>query len=200
MKKTCLISIMILTVLIALTYLGLRSLFHVKRVSKSEMIENYEKYKSEINDAMIYYKSILPEESKCTIEFDENEIYRFSLYQNDTSYYSSTTNKNSTPIDSLLEKLNWTSLELNTLQTKLEKANTISIGGKERIEFGWFRTGPAMYSVEVHPENLSIKEIRMNNDSCRSIFYKDNIVFTYGGGAFGPYCFLKIEDHWHSLP
>lgn len=175
-------------------YLGLRNLFHIKRVSKTEMIENYEIHKMKIDDAIKYYKSILPDSTNCSIEFDGKDIEIFHLTKNGVTSNNWIRGDNSILVDSLLNELNWTSKELNTLREKLVTANTISIGGKDRIHLGWFRTGPAMYGIDIHPNNLNENEVKMNNDSCYSLFYKENISFTFGGGAFGPDCFLRIND------
>jgi len=45
------------------------------------------------------------------------------------------------------------------------------------------------YSYKVFEKQLEIKEKKEYNNSCEYIFYKDNIVLEYRGGAIGPQCF-----------
>lgn len=192
MKKGCLISATILIVALIAGYICLRNLFHIKKVSKEEMILNYEQNKIEINEVVKYFTSILPSNSSVHIEFDNKDIEIFHLTKNGKTSNNWSTSE--IPVDSLLNELGWTKKDLNTLRQKLKDANTISISGGKRIHLGWFRTGMAMYGIEIHPKKLNLNEIEMNNDSCNSLFYKDNISFTFGGGAFGPDCFLKINN------
>ena len=192
MKKGCLISLTILLVIVIAGYICLRNLFHIKRVSKEEMIINYEEHKVKINEVVQYFDSILPSNSSVHIEFENKDVEIFHLTKN--GMRSNNWSTSEIPVDSLINELGWTKKELYTLRQKLKDANTISIAGGERIHLGWFRTGPAMYGIEIHPEKLNPNEIEMNNDSCNSLFYKDNISFTFGGGAYGPDCFLKIND------
>jgi len=172
---------------------GLRKLFYIKRVTKSEMIENFEKNRLEIEDVIEYYQSILPGNSSCHIEFDGQSIKIFHLTKNGISSNNWASSKYGIPKDSLLNELNWSEIQIKELRNKLKDANTISIRGNDNIHLGWFRTGGAMYGIRVHPNKLNESEIGMNNDSCRALFYKDNISFTFGSGAFGPECFLKID-------
>jgi len=193
LKNGCLISISILALVFILFFLGLRKLFYIERVSKKEMIENYEEHKREIDDVISYYKSILPENTNCSIEFNNKKVEIFHLYENEQNSHNWSSSKNKIPIDSLLNEIGWTQSEFRTLRTKLKSANAISIGGSTKIHLGLFRTGMAMYGIDIHPDSLDENGIKMNNDSCNSLFYKENISFTFGGGAFGSNCFLRID-------
>jgi hypothetical protein len=194
MNKGCLIFSFVIIIIFAMVCFWFYRLFHIERKSKQEMIENYEKNKIEINEVVHYYKSILPKNSSCRIEFDGKEIEMFHLAKNGSTSFHWSSNKRVIPIDSLLRELNWTREQLRKLRLKMEEANVISIEGNNSIHLGWFRTGMAMYGITIHSSKLLASEIKMNNDSCHSLFYKDNISFSFGGGAFGPDCFLSIDD------
>lgn len=158
------------------------------------MIDNFEENRNKIEDVVKYYKSILPKNTSAHIEFENRKVEIFHLTKNGISSNNWATNNQKIPIDSLINELGWNREQLNILRKKLKSANTISIAGSERIHLGWFRTGPAMYGIEIHSKHLDENEIKMNNDSCNSLFYKENISFTFGGGAFGPDCFLRINN------
>lgn len=160
---------------------------------KKDLIKNYEKRTEEILDVKNYFKSILPGGANVTIEFDnDNELGIFhvkvdSIYQNNWNLKIK-----STKVDSLLTDLNWSTQELKILKEKLDKANCISIGGKEPVVIGWQRSGMGMFSYVIFDQNLNKDKIEDYNDGCTNVFYKENIVLQYGGGAIGMQCFPEF--------
>lgn len=101
-------------------------------------------------------------------------------------------------VDVYLAKLGWTRNDLTVLKQKLDDANCISVESKypftysikgDRLSIGYKRTGLGMYSYVVFDEVLSDSLIHLYNDSCKYIYYKDNIVFEYKGGVVGKQCF-----------
>lgn len=163
---------------------------------KNDLIDNYEKRTDEILDAISYFKSILPNGSDVTIEFTNNNELNIFHVRVDSIHQSNWNLKiNSTKVDSLLTELNWSTKELKKLKEKLDKANCISIGGKEPIEIGWQRSGMGIFSYLIFDQNLSKEKIEDYNDGCTNIFYKNNIVLQYGGGAFGMQCFPEFQKN-----
>lgn len=157
---------------------------------KKDLIENYEARTDEILDVKNYYKSILPDGASVTIEFDNDKELGIFHVKTDSIYQSNWNLKIKTPkVDSLLTELNWTTKELRILKEKLDKANCISIAGKDPIVIGWQRSGMGMFSYNIFDSDLEKDKIEDYNDGCTYIFYKDNIVLEYGGGAIGPQCF-----------
>ena len=160
---------------------------------KNDLIENYEQRKIEILDVKKYYKSILPEGSYVDIEFkNDNELGIFHV-RIDSVFQSNWNLKIESPkVDSLLTELKWSTKELKILKEKLDKANCISIAGKEPIVIGWQRSGMGMFSYVIFDQNLNKDKIEDYNDGCTNIFYKENIVLQYGGGAIGMQCFPEF--------
>lgn len=157
---------------------------------KKDLIENYEARTDEILDVKNYYKSILPDGASVTIEFDDDKKLGIFHVKADSIYQSNWNLKiTSSKVDSLLTKLNWTTKELRILKEKLDNANCISIAGKNPVVIGWQRSGMGKFSYLFFDQNLDESKINEYNDGCYNIFYKDNIVLEYGGGAIGPQCF-----------
>ena len=75
----------------------------------------------------------------------------------------------------------------------LDKANCISVYNKDAIEIGYARSGMGKYSYLIFDKSLTEEEKDKYNNGCEYIFYKDNIVLEYGGGAIGSQCFPDIE-------
>ncbi|MEP6262811.1 MAG: hypothetical protein ABJ092_14640 [Gillisia sp.] len=160
---------------------------------KKDLIENYEERTEEILDAKDYFKSILPEGARVTIEFDnDKELGIFHVKIDSISQNNWNLKINSSKVDSLLTELRWTTETLNTLKYKLDKAKCISIAGKDPVVVGWQRSGMGKFSYVIFDQNLNQDKMESYNDGCTYIFYKDNLVLEYGGGAIGMQCFLEF--------
>ncbi|MGB5988381.1 MAG: hypothetical protein WBG43_01370 [Marinifilaceae bacterium] len=132
----------------------------------------------------------MPENAFVHIEFDNNkelEIFHVKAKRPFESNWN--LNINSSKTDSLLNDLGWTRKELRILKMKLDNANCISISSRKPITIGWQRSGMGKFSYNIFDENLTENLISKYNDGCMYIFYKDNVVLEYGGGAFGSQCF-----------
>ena len=104
-------------------------------------------------------------------------------------------------VDNLLNWLGWTRDELNTLKQKLDNANCISVESgacaqsvhlrkmESPMTIGYKRVGLGMYFYNIFSQSLSGSLKNKYNDGCKYIFYKNNIVLEYRGGAIGPQCF-----------
>jgi hypothetical protein len=157
---------------------------------KKDLIENYEARTDEILELKNYYISILPEGASVTIEFDNDQELGIFHVKADSIYQSNWNLKIKSPqVDSLLTELNWTTKELKILKEKLDNANCISISGKNPVTIGWQRSGMGKFSYNIFDSDLEKGKIEAYNDGCTYIFYKDNIVLEYGGGAIGSQCF-----------
>lgn len=98
-------------------------------------------------------------------------------------------NINSTKTDSLLTTLGWTKETLKILKEKLDKAYCISVENGNPATIGFQRSGMGKYSYKVFEKPLTDRLKNRYDDGCTYIFYKDNIVLEYGGGAIGSQCF-----------
>ncbi|MGE0930953.1 hypothetical protein [Peijinzhouia sedimentorum] len=160
---------------------------------KNDLIENYEARTDEILDVKNYYKSILPDGAIVLIEFDNDKELGIFHVKADSIYQSNWNLKiKLSKVDSLLTELNWTTKELTTLKEKLDNANCISISGKNPVVIGWQRSGMGKFSYNIFDSDLEKDKIEEYNDGCTYIFYKDNIVLEYGGGAIGSQCFPEF--------
>ena len=88
-----------------------------------------------------------------------------------------------------MKKIGWNQNTLKFIQKLLTEANCISIKNGKMTNIGFARSGMGKYSYNIFENKLDQKEISEFNDGCTYIYYKDNIVLEYGGGAIGPQCF-----------
>ncbi|NAS30419.1 hypothetical protein GTQ40_05515 [Flavobacteriaceae bacterium R38] len=202
-----------------LIVIGFSSIFllscgHSKR--KSDLIANYEKRSSEITTAKEYFEQIVPENFNVRIRFDSTDEIDLVVYErlNDSTDNELLFRKWNINIDNYVEepqsdydkkyhgktnsfeltktKLNWTNETIEKLYEKLENADCIGISNWEPIEIEYGYNGLGVYSYKIFKEKLNEELIKKYNDGCNNIFYKDNIVLSYGGGAIGMQCF---EDY-----
>lgn len=165
-------------------------IFTGQSYNKADLISNYEKRKTEIIDVRDYYRSILPENKSVYIEFGKRKDLKIFHLRNDNISESNWNLEMGTPkVDSLLNELNWTENELKKLKEKLKAANCISIAGTEPVVIGWQRSGMGLFSYDIFKNNLNEDQIKDYNDGCTYIYYKENVVLEYGGGAIGMQCF-----------
>ncbi|PQJ16669.1 hypothetical protein BST99_13915 [Aureicoccus marinus] len=180
------------------------------RSSKEELIKNYEDKQAEISNLKIEYLKYVPENHIIDIEFKPEskilnvpEQIKIKIYK--TSINNETKEKsvevvsqnwnlkpNSDELKKVIESINWTDETLKEVKNLLTKANCISIKNGNITTIGFARSGMGKYSYKIFDENLNSDKIETYNNGCEYIFYKDNIVLEYGGGAVGPQCFEKI--------
>ena len=180
---------------------------------KSDLIRNYENKSSEINVVKKYFDKIIPENFKVSIRYKSSNIVKLEIYEklNDSSenellfreynvnfldyvekpekksgkkYYGKTNS-----LEVVKNKLNWTNQIFKELYEKLELAECVGISNWKPIEIEYGFNGAGVYSYKIFDKSLNKKEIEKYNDGCNNIFYKENIVLSYTGGAFGMQCF-----------
>lgn len=171
----------------------LDGIFEGENFSKKDLIKNYENNKNQIFEVKRYFKSIVPEEVYVDIEFGKKEIEIFHLKKNGTYDSNWNLSYQSQKIDSLLQKSEWSKEQMNILKEKLSKANCISIESGNPVTIGWQRSVMGKYFYKVFDYNLDESQRGEYDDNCNFIFYQENIVLEYGGGAIGSQCFLQKE-------
>ena len=161
--------------------------------TKQDLIENYELKHNEINNLYYYINSIVDRDKFVSVEFgnDDNNLEIFHVNVDSIHNSNWDINIKSEKADSLLNKLGWTNETLKTLKQKLDSANCISISSGEPVTIGFKRSGMGMYFYKIFDQSLNDSLQSIYNDGCTYIFYKDNVVLEYGGGAIGPQCFPK---------
>ena len=186
--------------------------------SKKKLIKNYENKKLELFKLKEEYKKIVPENYVVYIEFEQENIIftipksiTIKIYKdNDTTKKKLTDDSSvvrndnlevisqnwdmeygSKELDTVLQYLNWTTKTLDSIKILLDSANCMSIENGEITTIGYARSGMGLYSYDIFENNLNEKQKEEYNNGCEYIYYKDNIVLEYGGGATGPQCFEK---------
>lgn len=96
-------------------------------------------------------------------------------------------------LDSLLGLTTLKRSDLYTLKKYLDRANCISISNEDVCEIGYAKSGMGKYSYLIFDTPLSKDDKEKYNNGCEYIYYKNNIVLEYGGGAVGPQCFPDKE-------
>ncbi|MFD0860579.1 hypothetical protein ACFQ1M_00040 [Sungkyunkwania multivorans] len=200
-------------------FLGIVSFFlfscgHSKR--KSDLIANYEEHSTEIMNVKNYFEQIVPENFNVRIRYESSDEIDLIVYErlNDSTDKELLFRKWNIDIDNYIEepqsdydkkyhgktnsfeltktKLNWTNETIEELYDKLEIADCIGISNWEPVEIEYGYNGLGVYSYKIFNEKLNGELIEKYNDGCNDIYYKDNIVLSYAGGAIGMQCF---EDY-----
>jgi hypothetical protein len=175
--------------------------------SKKALTQNIDTNYANIIALKTYFKNIVPANYVIFIEFnppdkmlkmDESiDFWAFCKNKETNDYVvifqESNIELNSTKLDSLLHLTTLKRQDLRDLKMYLDKANCISVYNKDAIEIGYARSGMGKYSYLIFDKSLTEEEKDKYNNGCEYIFYKDNIVLEYGGGAIGSQCFPDIE-------
>ncbi|MBF9253173.1 hypothetical protein I2I11_07705 [Pontibacter sp. 172403-2] len=170
--------------------------------SKKGLIENYKKHSVEIEKLKKEYSKLVPDSLIISIEFNaENKIIStpesidLKVYRKNSNGQNSVIeqgwnlNRDSEELSKMLRLIDWNQNTLTEIKALLDSANCISIENGENTSIGFARSGMGKYFYLVFNDNLAKNEIEKFNDGCAYIFYKNNIVLEYGGGAVGPQCF-----------
>jgi len=174
--------------------------------SKKELISNIDSSYNNIEEAIKYFTEITGAGFDLYIEFNppqkilhKGESVDFWCSTIDSSgsaplFQEWNLELTSSKLDSLLQQVNWDRMKLTKLKAALQKANCISIKNGSPIEVGFARSGMGKYSYLIFEKDLNATQIKQYNDGCSYIFYKNNIVLEYGGGAVGSQCFPYEEE------
>ena len=183
--------------------------------SKKELIENFENKKTELQNLKKEYFKFVPKnyfveieleaESKIlnvpeqitikiykTISVTENQKGNNVVKRNENLELVSKNwnlKPNSKELEEILKTLNWTRQTIIEIKKLLKQANCISIENGKVTTIGFARSGMGLYSYKIFEKELTSKQKTEYNNGCEYIYYKDNIVLEYGGGAVGPQCF-----------
>jgi len=172
---------------------------------KKELIENYENKHAEILTLLQEYRKFIPENYIVDVEFEPEskiltmpeqisiKIYRAVNQGDKLDVISRNWNleKNSEEMGEILKSINWTSQTLTEVQRLLKNANCISIKNGQVTTIGYARSGMGQYSYKIFENPLTPEQKKQYDNGCEYIYYKENIVLEYGGGAIGPQCFEK---------
>ncbi len=167
-----------------------------KDYSVSDLKEEFADHKTEIYDAIEFYKKIVPKDKIIEIEFDGNDVGRLRISSFNSTRTETRTEFEDWDLDLEGEKLQneikflgWTTQTLEQLRDKLDEANCIGIENGEPTNVIFQRSGMGMYTFNVfkHP----IQDEKQYNDGCLHIMVNKYLALEYGGGAIGAQCFYN---------
>jgi len=185
--------------------------------SKRDLVKDYEDKKNEIDELKEEYSKLAPKNHIVDVEFEaESKILTvpeqitikiYELNDSDNKDLDKEPVKRSTKrkvisqnwnlengskeLEEVLKSIGWTNKTLAKIKFLLEKANCISIENGKTTTIGFARSGLGKYSYKIFDKDLDLKQKEEFNNGCSYIYYKNNIVLEYGGGAVGSQCFEK---------
>lgn len=175
-------------------------MFSLPKSSKKELIQNIDLNYEKINALKTQYARLIPANFTVSIEFNpENKIVstketidlKITLLKHKETIVTQEWDLeyNSAKLDSMLAMLKWTNKTLAIIKKLLRDANCVSIENGQITTIGFARSGMGKYSYLLFDNKLTAEQIKQYNNGCTDIYYKNNIVLEYGGGAAGPQCF-----------
>lgn len=202
--------------LIIIGFLSIITLSCGRSKNRSDLIANYEERKNEIIKSMDYFNRIVPKNFNVRIRYESSYEIDLVVYERLTdstdnellfrkwniaiddyqeeplSDYDKKYNGKTNSFELVKTKLNWTNETIKNLYEKLESAKCIGISNWEPVEIEYGYNGLGVYSYKLFKEKLSDEQMEEYDNGCDNVYYKDNVVLSYGGGAIGMQCF---EDY-----
>lgn len=176
--------------------------FSMPMSSRRELIENYERNKSNIEELQKTFSKLIPKDYVVFLELKTSEritgmVESIDLQvfkKNDEGEYDMVAGDwglkyGSDELDNLLALIDWDRMTLVAVRNLMQTANCVSIKNADITEVGFARSGLGMYYYLLFPKKLSKAQIDKYNDGCEYQYYKDNVVLRYAGGMAGPQCF-----------
>lgn len=173
-------------------------MLYMPRSSKAEMISNFEKNKDRIFLLRDEYSKLVPKDHTVYIEFNpEDKVFQMPasidlhIYAKEESETPGGFNLQyqSEELSEGLVYIGWDVNTLKIIKQLLDDAGCVSIHNGPEDAIGFARSGMGKYSYLIFSKPLTPTQIQEYNGGCTFIYYKDNIVLQYGGGAIGPQCF-----------
>ena len=181
--------------------------------SLADLTQNFEDNKQQILELKEFYNDLVPEGFLVRVRFDsrkkidlfvyeptEIEGNRELLFQQwnlnienykpelERSEYDQKYHGKTNSFEEVKERLKWTNDTFENLYKKLKSVNCIGITNRIPTEIEYGFRGMGVYSYLIFDDTLPTEKQVEYTDDCTMKFYKDNIVFIYGSGAFGSLC------------
>lgn len=204
MSKNILTPILIICGIVLIIFIGkmVYSIYSIgsfnKDYSVTDLKNNFNEKRNEINDLKMYFNGIVPKNRFVEIEFDnDSTLTRLGIEALDTTagdpygpmFLEWDLKLNTQLMDSILKPMGWTNEILKTLKQKLENANCIQIESGEPSKIGFKRSGMKMYSFIVFENPIADSLKSQYNDGCTYILVDNKLALKYDGGAIGNQCF-----------
>lgn len=173
-------------------------MLYLPKSSKTALIKNLNKRKEKILFALSEFKKLVPSGYTVFVEFNPSDRILQTHDTVDLKINGPGTGEDdqewnlqygSDELNQRLSKINWNENILLNIKKMLDDAGCISIQNGRDSAVGFARSGMGKYSYRIFDRSLTNEQIKEYNDGCTFIYYKDNIVLEYGGGAIGPQCF-----------
>lgn len=169
--------------------------------SKKKLIANIDSNYANIYKLKTEYAKLVPKNLNVRIEFnpanniistkEDIDIRVQEVEQDGNRKVTQNWNLayNSPKLDKMLALIKWNTETLKIIKKLLNNANCVSIENDKITTIGFARSGLGKYSYLVFDSNLTPEQIKAYTDGCGNIFYKQNIVLLFEGGAVGAQCF-----------
>lgn len=208
---------LIIIILFLIIMLAAR-LFLGKSYDKDDLIKNYENKTEEIHQLKKFINTITPEDYNVYIEYKSRNSIDLSVFEkSDTTLrgskllfqgwninpynyveepqtdYEKEYGGETKSLKLIKEKLNWTDDTFKKVKLQLDNANCISVRNGNICEIGFQRSFLSKYHYLVFDEPLNEQQQEQYSNDCTLLYYKDNIVLTYGSGAIGSLCTPEFQ-------
>ncbi|KAF2517943.1 hypothetical protein [Flavobacterium foetidum] len=182
----------------------------------SDLRRNYNAKSKEINELKEYFDKIIPKGYIVSIRYYSSDNINLSVYeptnvpgegetlfqQWDVDFKDYTesdgverSDVKTTSLEEVKKKLNWNNDTFKEIYSKLDDVNCIGIsnGNPLGLEYGY--KGMGVLSYLIFDKNLNKEDQKKYSDNCSTMFYKDNVVFTFSSGATGSFCIPEFKKH-----
>lgn len=171
--------------------------------SKKDMIANIDTNIQKINILKNKFLKLVPKDYIVSIEFNpannilstnESIDLRIQALNNKENAINQEWNleNNSVKLTEMIKSIGWTTETLVIIKKLLNEAKCVSIENGEITTIGFARSGMGKYYFKLFPNDLNSEQQKQYNGGCTYIYYKNNIVLEYGGGAVGNNCFPDL--------
>lgn len=171
--------------------------------SKKDMIANIDTNIQKINILNNKFLKLVPKDYIVSIEFNpannilstnESIDLRIQALNNKENAINQEWNleNNSVKLTEMIKSIGWTTETLVIIKKLLNEAKCVSIENGEITTIGFARSGMGKYYFKLFPNDLNSEQQKQYNGGCTYIYYKNNIVLEYGGGAVGNNCFPDL--------
>lgn len=164
------------------------------------MEEHYEKYKSEMESLIDFTYHSLNDNCGVVIEFDYFGIDMFHILPADSDRFVNYWADAARLKDSLMQVVGLDEKEFEIIRDKLDDMGCLSIQvvkseDSNCANIGFRRVLMGIYSYCLYRKPLTVEQKKNMSDGCMFVIYNDTVVFEYGAGVIGSWCFPGREEY-----
>ncbi|MCD7899620.1 MAG: hypothetical protein LUH22_07030 [Bacteroides sp.] len=172
-------------------------LFEIKinRCDADRMASHYDKHETGFTELIDYTRAAVNDSCRIKVEFESAGLSMFHTYTPPDNTWDMNWNEEAkAAAPALMEKVGLEKEELNTIQRKLKKIGCIAIQiYPGYTEIGYKRVGMGLYYYKIYTHPLTEEQIT-KYDGYNTVYYRDNVMFAYGGGAIGSDVFIGKKE------